>query len=155
MEQGLLHLHNILRWVILILLLASIIKSFSAWKGNKAFTTGDKKLWLFTMIAAHITLLIGLYQLFLGRFGLFVADAPADGVMGDKFFRFYWIEHPTAMLLATILITVGRGMSKKAVPDSVKFRKAFWFFFIALILILAGVPWPFREIIGRPLIPGM
>jgi hypothetical protein len=156
METGLLHLHNILRWVILILLLVSIVKSYSAWKSKKVFTAGDKKLWLFTMVAAHITLLIGLYQVTMGRFGMFVAKLPeGTSLMKDKFFRFYWVEHPTAMLLATILITVGRGMSKKLVADEVKFRKAFWLFFIALILILAGIPWPFREIIGRPLIPGM
>jgi hypothetical protein len=37
----------------------------------------------------------------------------------------------------------------------VKYKKAFYFFLIAAILLLAGVPWPFRgEIIGRPLFPG-
>jgi Ca2+/Na+ antiporter len=156
METGLLHLHNILRWIILLLLLVSIVKSYSAWKSKKAFTAGDKKLWLFTMVAMHITLLIGLFQVTLGRYGMFVAKLPeGTSLMEDKFFRFYWVEHPTAMLLATILITVGRGMSKKPVADEVKYRKAFWLFLIALILILAGIPWPFREIIGRPLIPGM
>jgi hypothetical protein len=36
----------------------------------------------------------------------------------------------------------------------VKYKKAFWFFVVALILILAAIPWPSREI-GRPLFPGM
>jgi hypothetical protein len=46
-------------------------------------------------------------------------------------------------------------MDKKSVTDEVKYRKAFYYFLIALIFILASIPWPFREIIGRPLFPGM
>jgi hypothetical protein len=28
-------------------------------------------------------------------------------------------------------------------------------YLIAMVLILAAVPWPFRELIGRPWFPGM
>jgi hypothetical protein len=156
MQTGLVHLHNFMRWVILLLLLLSIIKSFSGWQQKKAFTAGDKKIWLFTLISAHITLLIGLYQWLFGRYGVFTTSLPEGvSVMKDKFFRFYWIEHPTGMILAIVLITLGYGMAKKPVADELKFKKAFWFFTLALVIILATVPWPFREIIGRPWFPGM
>ncbi len=156
MQTGLLHLHNLLRWVIIILLLVSIVKAWSGWKGKKVFTPGDKKVWLFTMISAHITLLLGLYQVAFGRFGFVTTSLPAGtSFMKDKFFRFYWVEHPTGMILAIVLITLGYGMAKKAVTDEVKYKKAFYYFLIALIFILASVPWPFREIIGRPIFPGM
>jgi hypothetical protein len=156
MDNILLVLHNLMRWVILILLIASILKSFSGWQNKKAFTKDDKKLWLFALISAHITLLIGLYQLLFGRFGLFITTLPeGTKLMKDKFFRFYWVEHPTGMIVAIILITLGYGMAKKTVSDQTKFKKAFWFFLIALILMLATVPWPFRQIIGRPWIPAM
>jgi len=155
MQMGLVHLHNILRWVILILLVFSIIKSFNGWKQKKPFTPGDKKIWLFTMIAAHITLLIGLYQLLFGRYGIVSKGLP-DGVniMKDKFYRFFLVEHPTGMIIAIALITLGYGMAKKTVSDETKFRKACWYFTIALLVILATVPWPFRQIVGRPLFPG-
>lgn len=157
METGLLHLHNLLRWVILILLLISILKAFSGWKGNKAFAAGDAKIWLFTMIASHITLLLGLYQWLLGRYGLLSFSIPeGTSRMKDPFLRFFQVEHPVSMLLAIILITLGRGMAKKSVDDAVKYRKAFVYFLVALLLLLAAVPWPFRgELIGRPLFPGM
>ncbi|MDR3712169.1 MAG: hypothetical protein P4L51_05095 [Puia sp.] len=154
MQTGLLHLHNLLRWIILILLVLSIVKSFSGWRGKKAFSPGDAKLWLFTMISAHITLLIGLFQLLAGRFGILTTQLPEGvSVMKDKFFRFYWVEHPFGMIVAIVFITLGRGMAKKPVSDETKYRKAFVFFLIALVFILASVPWPFREIIGRPLLP--
>jgi hypothetical protein len=150
MANTILSLHSILRWLLLILLLASIIKSFSGWQSKKVFTAGDRKLFLFTLITTHINFLVGLYLLFFGRFGIISAGKP-DGVdvMKNKFFRFFWVEHPVGMLIAIVLITFGNAMAKKNVIDTIKFQKAFWFFFIALIIILATVPWPFREI-GRP-----
>lgn len=157
METGLLHFHNLLRWIIVILLLLSIIKAYTGWKGNKSFSAGDAKIWLFTMIASHITLLLGLYQWLMGRYGLLTFEIPAGSSrMKDPFIRFFQVEHPVSMLLAILFITLGRGMAKKDLSDSLKYRQAFVYFFVALLLLLAAVPWPFRgEIIGRPLFPGM
>jgi len=157
MDTGLLHLHNLLRWVILVLLVISIARAFIGWRSQKAFTPNTRKIWLFTLIAAHITLLVGLYQWLFGRFGLLKISMPeGTSVMKDKFFRFFWVEHPVFMILAIVLITLGYGMAKKPVPDVVKFKKAFWFFVIALLMILVAVPWPFRvDEIARPWLPGV
>ena len=153
MQTTMIFLHSLLRWIILILLVLSIWKAYSGWQGKKNLTEGDKKLWLFTMIATHTTLLIGLYLLFLGRFGIINTTLPpGTSIMKDKFFRFFWIEHPFGMIVATILITLARGMVKKPVADATKYKKAFWFFLVALLFILATVPWPFRELVGRPMI---
>jgi hypothetical protein len=156
MQTGMVHLHNFLRWVILILLLVSIIKAYTGWQGKKTFAASDKKIWLFTMISAHITLLLGLYQILLGRYGVFTTTLPeGTSAMKDKFFRFFWVEHPLGMIIAIILITLGHGMAKKAVSDELKYKKAFYYFLIALIVLFASIPWPFREIVGRPWFPGM
>jgi 4-hydroxybenzoate polyprenyltransferase len=150
MEIGLLHLHNFLRWVILILLLVNIARHFA--NSQKPYTALDKKLGLFLMISAHITLLIGLYQTTLGRYGW--AHVPeGTNVMKDTYWRFFLIEHPIGMLVAIILITIGKGVAKKAIPDTAKHKKAALLFTIALIIILAVIPWPFREFVGRPLMP--
>ncbi len=156
MQTGLLHLHNLMRWVILLLLIYSILKAYAGFKSKKAFDAGDKKIWLFTMISAHITLLLGLYQVALGRYGIFSYTVlEGTKVMKDRFLRFFWVEHPLMMIIAIVLITLGYGMSKKSLPDEEKYKKAFIYFLIALLVILAGIPWPFREIIGRPYFPGI
>jgi hypothetical protein len=56
------------------------------------------------------------------------------------------------MLLAIILITMARGKAKV-----LKYKATGWLLFIALLLILAAIPWPFREIVGegRAWFPGM
>jgi hypothetical protein len=92
----------------------------------------------------------------LGRYGVFTATLPeGTSFMKDKFFRFYWVEHPLGMLIAIVLMTLAHGMAKKPVSDEVKYKKAFYYFLIALIVILASIPWPFRDIVGRPWFPGM
>ena len=157
METGLLYLHNILRWIILILLLVSIYKAFIGWKNKKVFSPGDRRAWLFTLIAAHLTLLIGLYQWLWGEhYGILRHSLPEGvSIMKNKFYRFFLVEHPVFMLLAIILITLGYRMSKKNVPDEVRYRRALWLFTVALLFILVAIPWPFRHEIGRPWFPGV
>ena len=152
MFSFLLQVHNLLRWVILILLLLSILQSLIGWLKRRQLREGDAKLWLFTMISMHTTLLIGLILLFLGAHGILSTGLPENvNLMKDKFYRFYWVEHPVGMLIAAVLITLGRGVVKKQIADPLKYKRAFWFFFIALIIIVATIPWPSREIIGRGL----
>lgn len=144
MDTGLLHLHNLLRWVILILLLLTAFHAFA-----KKETV--QKTSLFLMIAAHTMLLIGLYQWIAGRYGL-LTPLP-EGVpsrMKDKFYRFYQVEHPVLMILSVVLITLARRHAK-----TLNYRKVTGLVLAALFLILAGIPWPFRETVGRALFPGM
>lgn len=157
MYTGLLHLHSLLRWVIFVLLLWAVIKSLMGMTGNKPFTNGDKKLGLFLMIAAHTTLLVGLYQWFASPiWGLHdIQSSGMKAVMGDKLHRFWAVEHFAGMLIGIVLITIGRGSAKKNISDVAKHKRSFWFYFIAFVIIVASIPWPFREIIGRPWFPGM
>ena len=145
MLTGLIHLHSALRWVILILLLVSIVQAFSK-NGSLQKTS------LFLLIAAHITLLLGIFQYFAGDFGFKIIDRVGGfgNVMKDGFARFWVVEHLSAMLIAIVLITMARGKAKKQ-----NYSAASWMYVVALILILAAVPWPFREGIARPWFPGM
>jgi hypothetical protein len=155
MYQGLLHLHNFGRWVVIVLLVVAIFKSLAGMTGNKNFSSGDKKTGLFLMIAAHIMLLVGLYQWFAGPWGLQnIQTNGMKAVMQNSALRFWAVEHITGMVIAIILITIGRGSAKKNISDKAKHSRSFWFYVIALVIIVATVPWPFREV-ARPLFPGM
>jgi hypothetical protein len=147
----LLLLHSLLRWVVLVLLLAAIVQSYSGMSSRRPFSNGDRKLGLFLMISAHTTLLLGLVLWFFGQFGLSLAlDNGMGVVMKNAVMRYWVVEHFAGMLIAIALITVGRGVAKKNIPDATRFKRAFWLFLVALIIILATVPWPFRTGVGRP-----
>ena len=151
MYTGLLHLHSFLRWVILLLLVVSILMSLSGMMGKKPFSAGQKKTGLFLMIAAHTELLIGLYQWIFGPWGVKLMGSMGMGAaMKDNVARFYGIEHITAMIIAIVLITIGRGVAKKKIADEAKQKRTFWLFLVALVIILVSIPWPFRAGIARP-----
>lgn len=143
MLKGLLDLHNLLRWLILILLLVNIIKNYAA--AGKPFTNGDKKLGLWLMICAHLTLVVGLALLIIDLVHL----PSGTPVMQNAALRRQYVEHPVAMLVAIVLITIGRGVFRKNISDKKKHLRAANLFLIALIIILAMIPW------DKALIPGM
>jgi hypothetical protein len=134
--------HSGLRWIILLLMLASIVMAFGGRSNGKPFAS-NKKVYMFTMISVHIQLLVGLILYFispvvklaLNNFGAAMKSAPL---------RFASLEHLVMMLIAVALITVGYSKSKKALDDSKKHKSIFVFYTIALIVILAAIPWPFR-----------
>ena len=148
-----LFLHSLLRWVILILLLAAIFSSYGGMRSGRSFSDRDRKLGLFLMISAHTTLLLGLVLWFFGDFGLALVENPGMGVVVHNAPLRYWVmEHSVGMLIAIVLITIGRGVAKKGITDAAKFKRSFWLFVIALIVILVTIPWPFRAGVGRHLI---
>jgi protein-S-isoprenylcysteine O-methyltransferase Ste14 len=101
------------------------------------------------MIAAHTMLLIGLYQILGGRYSW--GKVPEGvSVMKDSFYRFYLVEHPLLMILAVVLITWARTKAK-----ALAYKPVSYALIVALLMILAAMPWPFREIVGRPWFPGM
>ncbi|MBT8220287.1 MAG: cytochrome B [Bacteroidia bacterium] len=141
MQTGMIHAHSGLRWILLILLIITVINAYMKWKGEKDFTSGDDKLSLWTMMVTHIQLLLGLYLFFTsGKVMLSGLD------MANAVGRFYTIEHTLGMMLAIVLITLGRVQAKKIVTAAGKHKKIFTMFLIALLIILLSIPWPFRDL---------
>jgi ammonia channel protein AmtB len=150
------HAHNFLRWVVLILALLTIIKSYKGMSSKKAFTAADKKMPLFFMISMDIQLLLGLALYFTGDLGLkIIQNLGLREVAKDANSRFFAIEHTIGMLLAIVFAHVAYVFAKKQMDDTAKFKKIFIFSLLSFVVMLASIPWPFREAIARPLFPGM
>jgi membrane protein DedA with SNARE-associated domain len=150
-----LHLHSVLRWIILLVALWAIIKMAAGRSGDKAFAPSDKKPALFFLIFMDLQLLVGLYLYFAGAWGLKnIQNQGFGNIMKDAMSRFFAVEHLAGMLIAVILVHIGYSATKKKEStDKQKFNKAFWCFLLALIVILASIPWPFREALGRGWMP--
>lgn len=145
MNTGLLHLHNILRWVILITLLLSIYKLLvkqDALKSSKIL-----------LIASHSTLLIGLYQYFIGSLLGFklIQTVGMKTAMGDAVSRFWGVEHAFTMIIVIVLITIGHIKYKKTGKSGL--TKVLYL--LALVLVFLMTPWPFKAGVGRPWFPGL
>jgi hypothetical protein len=104
------------------------------------------------LISAHSTLVLGLYQYFFGPIGfIFIKSMGMAAVMKDNVARFWAVEHIFSMLLAITLITIGHVKYKKGGSS----KTTLILYILALLLIFAAIPWPFRAAIARPLFPGM
>ena len=116
---------------------------------RRRYSGADNKSNLFFMISCDIQLLLGLV-LFFSNGWFDKIKAGMGEVMKNGHDRFFTVEHALIMIIAWILVHVGRSSVKRAATDKAKHTKMLIFFGLALILILISIPWPFREMIGRP-----
>jgi hypothetical protein len=151
--QTVLVLHNIMRWAVLLFGIWTVVNALSGVMSKRTYSGNDNRSNLFFMISCDIQLLIGLSLYFSNSW----FDKVKEGmgvVMKNGYDRFFAVEHAAMMILAWILVHVGRTSVKKASTDASKHKKMLLFFGLALLLILASIPWPFRTEIARPLYRG-
>ncbi|HEY0040354.1 MAG TPA: hypothetical protein VGB71_06800 [Flavisolibacter sp.] len=144
------HVHSIGRWIVLLLLLFAIFNSLIA--GSRPFIKSDNRLGLLVTIFSDLMLLVGIYLYFVGPWGYktFQNYGGMGPVMKDPTARFYAIEHLVGMLIAIVLIHIGKAQARKPIGDRAKHRRTMIFYSLALLIILVSIPWPFREIgVGR------
>ncbi|MFZ2907160.1 MAG: cytochrome B [Cyclobacteriaceae bacterium] len=142
MYTGLLHTHSLLRYAVLLLLIAVVVTALLGWLKKKEYSTSDNKLSLYLFIATHVQLLVGLIlytQSSWVRFGKLALKI--------KEVRYWTMEHVTIMVLAIVLITMARISAKKLTSAEAKHKRMFIFNAIALILIVVGLVMSGRGIV--------
>lgn len=131
------HAHSGLRWIVLALLLAAIVNAFLKWRGGNSYGESDTKLDKWAMLMVHIQVVMGFVV-----YSLSPKVIMAGASMKDPIARFFLVEHLTIMLIAAILITIGHARKKRKDTDTARFKTVFIFYLISLVVILAGIPWP-------------
>lgn len=133
--------HSGLRWLVLIALIVAVFNAGFKMNTSVTFTAADKRINLLALIFTHLQFVLGLLLYFtspLVQFG--------TGTMKNTVLRFYTVEHISLMLIAIALVTIGYSKAKRASQARKKFKQTFMFYLIGLILILAAIPWPFRNL---------
>jgi NADH:ubiquinone oxidoreductase subunit 2 (subunit N) len=130
--------HSGLRWVVLGLLVYAI---FNALRKKDFYAKSDRLVNMFAMVSLHIQLVIGLILYFTSVKVSFV-----EGWMKNQLLRFYGMEHILLMIIAIVLVTIGHAKAKRASEPSKKHKTILLFYAIGLILIIASIPWPFRQL---------
>lgn len=133
------HAHSGFRWIVLLLLLGAAVNALLKWRNRSAMGQSDRKLSLFAMVFTHVQFLIGLVLYFISERVVFSPESMKVAVN-----RFFLVEHPSLMILAVIMVTIGYSRAKRSTSDEMAFRRTFWFYLIGLLLILAGIPWPMQ-----------
>ena len=120
-----------------------------ALSSGRAYDSSDNKLSLFAMMAVHIQLLLGFGLYFTSPLVRAAMEGGMGAAMKDSVLRFWSVEHIFGMVIGITLITIGRIASKKATDDKAKFKKTLTYFSFGILIILATIPWPLREFLGR------
>ena len=136
--------HSVLRYIAVVLLLFAIISAFLGWKGNKPFTSGSKKIYLFAMVSLHLQLVIGLILYFVGP--RVPAYLEAGNVMASTTSRLFVMEHLVGMIIGIGLVTLGYSRAKRLAEDVRKHKSVAVWYLIGTLIIFASIPWPFRGV---------
>jgi len=140
MYTGLLHTHNLFRWLVLIAAVLAVVFAFSGWIRKKEWKKTDNILGLLLTIFVDIQLRLGLILYFVSPLTR-VAFADFGAAMKNAALRFYAVEHILMMIVALVIIHIGRSKSKKASDTVKKHKAAAIFYTIGLIIILSAIPW--------------
>lgn len=133
--------HSGWAYLVLLLLVVAVINSLSGFSANRTFTTKDKKIALFALIASHIQLLLAMFLYFLSPYYNTMKEIGMGEVMKNSELRLYIIEHPLINIISIVLITMGFSKHKTAATDKAKFKSIWLMYVIALVLILSRIPW--------------
>ncbi|MEI5986153.1 MULTISPECIES: hypothetical protein [Sphingobacterium] len=130
-----LHLHSTLAIVLLLALVVAILITLANYAGNKPF---NRKIALIGLISAHLQLIIGFILYFTSSRGF---ENLSGETMKDSVSRLYTVEHPIAMVLAIVLITIGYSKAKKIADPKKANQTVLIFYVLGLILALSRIPY--------------
>lgn len=134
-------LHSYWAYLVLLVLVLSTFNALIKYFGNKEFHPKDFRISLFALIVTHIQLLLGILLFIVSDYISMISEMGMSTLMKNDLLRSNIIEHPLTMILAVILVTVGYSKHKKKLTSKPKFKMIAIFYTLALILILAKIPW--------------
>ncbi|RMG20978.1 MAG: hypothetical protein D6729_01870 [Deltaproteobacteria bacterium] len=152
MYTALLTLHSWLRYLVLGAGLVAVILAWRGWLGDRPWPAGEKKRAnLIFVIALDLQLVVGLLLYVVLSPATQAAFADFGAAMKDRGLRFFAVEHLFGMVLALVFAHLGHALSKRAPEAAQRYKRAALFFTLALVAIVASIPWPGLDGIGRPL----
>ncbi len=133
--------HSIWAIITLLMLIIAVVNAIIGLTSKKGFNEKDLRIPLFTLIAIHIQLILGLIVLFLSAQFTFLKEHGMGEAMKNADVRFFVVEHPLIMIIATILVTIGFKKLKNKSTDQELFKTIVIYYGIALLLVLSRIPW--------------
>ncbi len=141
MDSFILSLHNIMRWLVLIFGVLAVLAAFYGWFGKKNWSQLDDRLGLGFTSTMDIQLLLGLLLYFIFSDITKAAFQDMGAAMSNSGLRFFAVEHLLMMVIAIIIVHIGRALSKRATTDAGKHKRAAIFYTLGLLIVLASIPW--------------
>ncbi len=130
--------HSLLRYGVLLTVAGAGFLHLRGFLMKRQILNGERTLAIAAVILCHTQLVIGVI--------LYAMNYSVYKTMGGEVGRFWKMEHLGAMVIAIIIVTIGRASSKRAKDERIKQKRVALYFLIALALMLWAIPWPFTQI---------
>ena len=127
----------------------TLVSALSGVISKRNYTSSDRSGSFLFVLSCDLQLVLGLVLYFANSW--FDRLKHLGDNMKDANNRFFTMEHALMMMIAWILVHVGSVSVKRTTLPISKHKRSLLFFGLAILIILAAIPWPFREAIARPL----
>jgi hypothetical protein len=142
-------LHSWLRWIALIAGIGATVMAARDTVGPGGTARLDR--WGLALVSVlDLQLLLGLLLYVVVSPNMAPIRADFGASMRDPVARFWAVEHIATMILAVVVVHVGRVVGRKAANPEAKRMRQLVCFGIATALMLLAMPWPGLRA-GRPL----
>ena len=146
-------IHSLLRWVVLVSGLMVFARGLMGARSGRPWTPGDDRVGRVFVSTLDLQLLLGLALYLWLSPTTSVAMQDFGGAMGNPILRFWAVEHITGMTVGLVLAHIGRVRIRRATESVRRHKLAAVFSGLALLAILATIPWP-GTAAARPLLRG-
>jgi uncharacterized membrane protein len=142
----LLTLHNLWRWVVLIMAIIAVVTGFIGWLGRRPWTERDRRIGSLTAMSMDVQFLLGLLLYIFGAYGIKVLGQLRSSSQN----LFFGVEHVVLMVLALAFAHLGNILPRRVEDPTAKFIRAAILFSLMLVVILIGIPWwrPLLRVFG-------
>lgn len=126
MQQTLIGMHSLWRWVVLLLVVVALLRGVVGWLRGGEWTSLDRQLSMLAVTAIDIQVLLGII--------LFISEQRWTSTV------FFSAIHPFAGLAALAAAHIGNARVKRATTSQAKYRRLTISLFVALLLMTAVIP---------------
>jgi hypothetical protein len=153
MYPTMLALHNLTRWLVLIVGVWAIYRLADGWIRRREWSSADRTSMRVFALIISLQFVFGavLYLLPGSLVQGALSNAGMALIMKDRILRFFTLEHPLQMLIAIGLSHMANAITRRLASDHRRFVVGTLLLGLTMLLILAAIPWPFFSH-GRPLL---
>lgn len=129
--------HSVLRYAVLLAVAYAGITHLLGRLRLRPILTIHRTMAIVAVVVCHVQLVLGLILYLMNSTYALDSSSPLG--------RFWRFEHIGTMVVAVVLVTLGRSLSKRVKDERAKQMRVAVFYLIALVLMLWAIPWPVTE----------
>jgi hypothetical protein len=143
--------HSWFRWVVLITAVVAVARAITGWRSGRPWTLADDRAGFWFITTLDLQMLAGLILYFALSPITRAAFQDFGAAMTNSALRYWAVEHTFGMVVGVVFAHAGRARVRRVGNDARRHKVAGIFFTLALLAIVASIPWPGTPT-GRPLL---